>query len=132
MEWQNQYGEDYEWFLKLQESRDEKAAKAGKESSLLPALANKPDLFSDLIIYYQAFQAVSTSRDSGFGIGYIKLSEIRGLLDEWNLYNYEDRLEWIQWIQFIDRIFVKLQSDKQKKNKKSKERKTSPEPRKKR
>jgi hypothetical protein len=106
--------------LKLQEDRNEKAEKAGKEPVILPALANQPDLFPDLAIFYNAFNALSTSRDSGFGMGYIKYSEISKYIDEWQIWNMEERFEWIHWIQTIDRIYVKLQSDKQDQDKKNK------------
>jgi hypothetical protein len=120
LEWQDQYGDKLDWFMKLQEDLDKKAEKAGKESTLLPALAKRPEIFQDLVIFYNAFNAVSPSRQSGMGLGYIPLSEIRGYLDEFGVCGTEARLEWINWIQFIDRTYVRLHSEKKEKEAKSK------------
>ena len=123
MEWQNKYGEKYDWFLKLQEDRDKEAAERGEEAELLPALQNRPEIFQDVVHYYIAFNELSASRQSGMGLGYIPYSEIRGYLNEHWIIDYEERLEWIQWIQFIDRLYVKIQSSEQEKKRKADERK---------
>lgn len=111
----NTYGDQYEWFLKLQEERDQKAEAQDRESTLLPALASKPEIFPDLMLYWNAFQELTTSRDTGFGVGYIKYSEITNYLTEELIFEYSERREWIHWIQTIDRLWVKMQSEKQKK-----------------
>lgn len=77
-----------------------------------------PELFPDLMPFWVAFQQLSTSRQSGMGMGYIPLSEIRGYLDEYRIIEWEDRLEWIQWIQTIDRNFVSIHSESKNDSKK--------------
>ena len=58
------------------------AAERGEESTLLPALDRMPDLYEDMRFYYSVFNILSSSRQSGMGMGYIPISEIRGYLDE--------------------------------------------------
>ena len=79
----------------------------------IPELKTQPELFPDLVFYYSSFNTLSTSRQSGFGIGYIPYSEIINYLDEQRIFEFEDRQDCIRWIQFIDREYVKLQSKKQ-------------------
>jgi hypothetical protein len=95
-----------------------------EEGHTIPELQNQPELFSDLIFYYSAFQELSTSRQSGFGIGHIPRSEIRGYLDDYDITAFEERLECFRWIQFIDREFVKLHNEDANKKKTQKPKKS--------
>jgi hypothetical protein len=45
-------------------------------------------------------------------IGPIPFSEITNYLDEYRIFSYSDRVEYIKWIQFIDHQDLKLQNDK--------------------
>jgi hypothetical protein len=78
-----------------------------------------PELYQDIVPFYSAFNMLSTSRRSVFGIGYIPMSEIRGYLDELGVYQREERLEWISWIRFIDAKYVEIQANKNDKKSKS-------------
>ncbi len=80
------------------------------EGHTIPELEDQPELFQDLMPYYRAFSVLSSSRESGFSIGYIKYSEIVHYLNEENIYGPE-RLEYIRWVQFIDGEFVALKND---------------------
>jgi hypothetical protein len=91
-----------EWLLSLEE-----------EGHDIPELKTQPELFPDLVFYYSSFNTLSTSRQSGFGIGYIPYSEISNYLTEQHIFDFEDRQDCIRWIQFIDREYVKLQHKKQ-------------------
>ena len=51
-------------------------------------------------------------------IGPIPFFEITNYLDEYHIFNYSERIEYIKWIQFIDHQDLKLQSDKAKADKK--------------
>ena len=76
-------------------------------------LNDQPEMFEDLIIYWRAFNILSTSRQSGFGLGYIPFNQIVAFLDEERIVGYE-RGDYVEWIQTIDKIYVKVNSDQQK------------------
>jgi hypothetical protein len=81
------------------------------QGHIIPELQNQPELFSDSVPYLSAFRCLSTSRQMGFGIGYIPYSEICSYLNENQIESYY-REDYIQWIQLIDSIYVELQSKK--------------------
>ena len=76
------------------------------EGHIIPELQNQPELFQDSIPYFSAFHALSSSRQMGFGVGYIPYSEICSYLNENEIFNFEDRLEYFKWIKFIDHAYV--------------------------
>lgn len=82
------------------------------QGEAVPALESMPELHADLIFYWDVFLMLSGSRPTGFGMGYVPLSEISNCLDEHRIWNWEERLEAIHWIQFIDRQYVSLNSEK--------------------
>ena len=98
---------DLEKFYALEES--------GKP--LPAAIQNAPDLSILAIPYWQAFNELSTSRDSGFGVGYIKFSEISSYLDEHYIFQIEERQLFRRMINLIDSIYVSKQNEKSEKSK---------------
>ncbi len=76
------------------------------EGHIIPELVNRPELFPDAIPYFSAFSELTTSRQSGFAVGHILYSEIISYLNEHQIFNTEDREEYIKWIQFIDGLYV--------------------------
>jgi len=73
---------------------------------------NAPDLNVLTIPYWKAFSELTTSRDMGFGIGYIKYSEISSWLDENDIFEVEERDSFRRIINTIDSIYVSAQSKK--------------------
>ena len=76
------------------------------EGHVIPELQNQPELFQDAFPYLSAFHALSSSRQMGFGIGYIPYSEIHAYLNEQQIYNPDERIEYFKWIKFIDQLYV--------------------------
>jgi len=111
MEWHLQYGEKLEWFLDLE-----------AEGKSVPALDTMPELFPDLKPYWDAFQTLSSSRQSGMGLGYIPFSEIIHYLGpNWlNITDLEERQDYVNFIRVLDHEYVKFQSNKAESDRKSK------------
>ena len=63
------------------------------QGEIIPALDTMPELYEDLAFYWRAFIKLSTSRQSGFGMGYIPYSEIVKYLNENHITVWQDRLE---------------------------------------
>ena len=80
------------------------------EGHVIPELENRPDLFPEAAPYISAFFSLSTSRQMGFGVGYIPYSEIHSYLNENQIYSTEEREEYFRWIKFIDHLYVSNQN----------------------
>jgi hypothetical protein len=89
---------------------------------------DQPELFNDMIPFWQAFHELSTSRQMGMGLGYIPYSTIVDYLNEEQIFNINERDEYRQWIQTIDRIYVELQNVKTKESQELKRSKPSKTP----
>ena len=72
-----------------------------------------PDLFFDAVPFWNAFQELSASRQSGFGIGHIPYSEISCWLDENDIISMETRRHYRRFISFIDGLWVGKMNEKQ-------------------
>jgi hypothetical protein len=90
--------------------RTEELLAIGK--SVPEALANPPELFYDAIPFWEAFSALSSSRQQGMGIGYIPYSEVSAYLDENEVFELEERHRFRHYIRVIDGVFVEKQSAK--------------------
>jgi len=98
-------GDKLSWFEQLE-----------REGRHIPLMDTRPELYPDLTKYFEAFNAVSSSRSTTFsGPGYIPISEIRQYLDEMQIFDFEERQEYIQWIQVLDNEYVGFQHRKIKK-----------------
>lgn len=86
---------------------------AGKP--LPAAIQNAPDLSILSMPYWQAFNELSTSRDTGFGAGYIKYSEISDFLSENRIFILEERHLFRRMITLIDSIYISHQNKKNEK-----------------
>lgn len=69
------------------------------------AIANAPELYLGLELYYNGFNQLSSSRPQGFGVGAIPLSYI---LDYCQVYSIigEDMDDFVWFITNIDRKFL--------------------------
>ena len=97
------YSERLEWFYELE-----------SDGHKVPALEEEPELLPEVEYYWRAFSRLSSSRSSGFSIGYIAFSEIVLYLNEYCIESLEDRQDYIKWIQFIDNTYISLLNKKEK------------------
>jgi hypothetical protein len=70
--------------------------------------------------YWMAFNALTTSRQSGMGLGYIPYSEITSYLDDQGIFDFEERDDFRFYITHIDHVFVKIKSDESDRKSKQK------------
>lgn len=82
------------------------------EGHCIPVLQTRPELFQDAVQYLSAFQELSSSRHSSFGVGYIPYSEICSYLTENHIFDLNERVEYHRWIRYIDSVYVSLQNKK--------------------
>ena len=71
---------------------------------------DRPELNILEIGYWQAFNELSSSRQSGMGLGFIPYSEISAYLDEHHILDYEERFEWRYLITAIDTEFITIKN----------------------
>jgi len=71
----------------------------------------------DAIPYWVAFNSLSSSRQSGMGLGYIPYSEISSYLDDQGVWDIDDRSDYRHLITMLDSKFVELKSDSKPKPK---------------
>ena len=102
-------------FTPDQLKRFDKMAELGKP--LPQSLQNQPELFYDAIPYWMAFNALSSSRQSGMGLGYIPYSEITSYLDDQRIFNLDERDDYRYHITHIDHTFVEIKSAESDKKK---------------
>ena len=101
------------WFLELERGGEH-----------IPELDDQPELFKDLIPYWTAFRELTSSRRPGsMSAGYIPRSEITNYLNEEQIFDSEDRIDYIRWVQFIDSEYISFQETKKKENGSKKPRK---------
>lgn len=67
-----------------------------------PALDNRPDLFLDLVEYWEAFWELRKRRPRGQGIVPIPISEIVSWLDLSLIKDLESRRDYLRWITALD------------------------------
>lgn len=106
-----------EWFEKLEQ-----------EGTHIPLLDTRPELYPDLIKYFEAFNALSSSRATSFsGAGHIPRSEARSyIIEELRILDFEEQQEFLHWIQVMDNEFVGFHSEKSKKKTRPKKPFTKP------
>jgi len=71
------------------------------------------------MIYYMAFNELSTSRQMGMGLGYIPYREISSYLDENEIFHPDERTRFRRFITFLDNIYVKKNNEKSEAKSKS-------------
>lgn len=78
----------------------------------IPALRNKPELEDYLRPYWEAFYVLTHSRQVGFGIGAIPLSEIDAYLRLYGIDDPEERDELVFFIREMDMEFLAFHNRK--------------------
>lgn len=84
-------------------------------------LDDEPDLFKDLIQYWQAFHVLSSSRSSGMSIGAIPLSAYESYFRIFGIDSLEERLNYIKFVGILDNEFLEYQREKDEAEKKKKQ-----------
>lgn len=60
-----------------------------ERGSLVPALQSQPELYPDVIVFWEAFNELSTHRQSGFAANPISVADIKA---------YSDLMGWGAWM----------------------------------
>ena len=84
----------------------------------MPALDKKPDLPEDLLYYLSAFWALSRYRSSGFGVGYIPLTEVCAYMGLVGITERAERDEFMYFITALDDAYLGWHDKKTKTKKK--------------
>lgn len=88
------------------------------EGTHVKELDEEPELSDVDTFFLEAFFRLTTSRQLGFGLGGIPVSEMTNLCNEYCMYSMDDRLDLIDILSSIDSFFIGLgNSDKPKKKK---------------
>ena len=95
MTWDLQYGAKIEWFLELAESGE-----------YVKALEEKPVIYQDLILDYEAFIILNNSRLIGMTEGSIPLSEIYAYMKIFEIFDYNQRKLFLKRIRFLDKVYL--------------------------
>ena len=90
----------------------------------MPALENRPELEGHLLPYYKIYIHLNRSRDVGFGVGAIKISEIYSYCRLMCINSITEREDVLWAVQVLDTEFLAHQDDKAKKTKAAKENKS--------
>lgn len=70
-----------------------------------------PDLFYSAVPFWEAFTELSSSRQSGFGLGGIPYSEITDWLDENDIFSLEERQRYRRFINSTNNAFVNIKNE---------------------
>lgn len=105
-----------EWVTKLEEE--------GNDTTGM--LDERPELFMDLTVHWDAFHILSSSRNSGMSVGAIPLPAYESYFRIFGIDSLEEQLEYIKFVGVLDSEFLqwqgeKSESDRQKKESKPKQ-----------
>lgn len=78
----------------------------------IPELEKKPELYNDLVMDYQAFAVLSSSRRMGMSIAPIPISEILAYANYCYITDYEQRDVFLRRIKLLDRVFLEWHQKK--------------------
>ena len=76
------------------------------------ALDGRPEVEDHNLFYWNAFSLLTGSRDAGFSLGCIPLSEIEAFCRLARIEDVEERMEFVHIIQAMDREFVEFHRKK--------------------
>jgi hypothetical protein len=89
-------------------------------------LDEEPDIFEDLIPYWIAFQVLTSSRNSGMGLGAIPLPAYESYFRIMGIDSLEERLEYIYFVGILDHEFLKWNGEQHEKESKKNKSKSAP------
>lgn len=101
--WELDYRKDAEFFERL--------IKRGDLQHVPKRFFERPDLPKEFEWLMEAFWVLHSSRQSGMGIGYIPLTEIKAYAE---MFDVPDVRMLVGCIRALDRIFVERESEKAK------------------
>lgn len=96
------YGKKIDWLERL--------ADEGHE---IPAVEERPQLYEDLILDWQAFLTISASRPQGLsGIAPLPLTEILAYAKIYDITDGEELQHFVTRIRLMDRLYIEAANDK--------------------
>ena len=84
------------------------------------ALDSRPILYDHNVVYWRSWLDLRNSRQSGFGIGHIPVTEVVAYMDLIDV-EQDERLHFLRMVNALDRRFVELANEKAEKDRKSKQ-----------
>lgn len=103
MRWTFTWGQQYQNMLEMHQDPSE-----------VPFVKNAPTLTDVEAFYAEAFMTLSNSRDSGFGLGPLKISEIAAYL---SIFPTWDTEAFVMLMQLMDEEFMEVQVSKNEQRK---------------
>lgn len=83
-----------------------------RRQPLPDAIANAPELFSGLEVYYEAFLELTTCRQVGFGEGPIPWDAIDRYAERHGIADEEDYEDFVDMVRALDDAYLKHRRDK--------------------
>lgn len=84
-----------------------------------------PELYDDVIIYWQAFQELDQNRTVGFNVNPIAISEIDAWLRIHGVDEGNEKIEYFQLIKALDRVYLNWNKEKQEEKANERKEKTN-------
>lgn len=103
-----------EFFCKYSAKNLKFFQKLEEEGNSVAALESMPELYFDAVPFWEAFANLSSSRQSGMGLGAIPYSEITSWLTENQIISFENRERYRYFVTFIDGKYLELKNDDRK------------------
>lgn len=107
LHWHLKYGSKLEWFEDLE----------AQEERPIPALDSKPTLYPDLVLDWEAFWTISSSRQIGMSLGSIQISEVLAFMEMFGIDDYDQRKAMLRRIQVLDSAYLEYFAEKEKRKK---------------
>lgn len=89
----------------------------------VPALDDRPSLYPDLRLDYEAFIVLSSSRPVGMAVMAIPISEIKSYMDMFGISSLSERKLFLRRIKIMDGIYMDYINAQEKAKKKPKAKK---------
>lgn len=92
-------------------------------------LPEEPELFNDLHEYWNAFQILTSSRNSGMSLGAIPLPAYESYFRIFGIDSLEEQLDYLKFVGALDNEYLKVSGEEsEKKQQKSNTNKPKPKP----
>ena len=97
MVWDLKYSHKLKWFNKLEETGE-----------TIRALNEKPKLYADLALDYQAFKMLNASRQSTMSAAPISMADIYAYMQIFEINNFCTRRQFLYHIKLLDSIYLEF------------------------
>jgi len=91
-------------------------------------LPEEPDLFQDMQVYWNAFQILTSSRNSGMSIGAIPLQAYESYFRIFSVDSLEEQLEYLKFVGALDHEYLKWSGEESGKKQQQNKKKPSSKP----